>query len=178
MTRADLTTCGRNILPAPKRSPTTFMPSISGPSMTASGGLPSASSWARHFLGVGDDEIGDALDQRVFEALLDRLLAPREIRAAVLGLAFLDRLGELDQRLAGIRVAVEHHVLDLLAQRRLEIVVDAEHAGIDDAHGHAGLDGVVEENGVDRLAHGVVAAEAETTRWRRRRKCGRAAGSA
>lgn len=27
-------TCGRNIFPAPKRSPTTFMPSISGPSIT------------------------------------------------------------------------------------------------------------------------------------------------
>ena len=37
ITRADLTTCGRNILPAPKRSPTTLMPSISGPSMTLSG---------------------------------------------------------------------------------------------------------------------------------------------
>ena len=35
--RALLTTCGRNILPAPKSSPTTFMPSISGPSMTWSG---------------------------------------------------------------------------------------------------------------------------------------------
>ncbi len=34
ITRADFTTCGRNILPAPKRSPTTFMPSISGPSIT------------------------------------------------------------------------------------------------------------------------------------------------
>jgi len=37
ITRADLTTCGRNILPAPNRSPTTFMPSISGPSITSSG---------------------------------------------------------------------------------------------------------------------------------------------
>jgi hypothetical protein len=37
ITRADFTTCGRNILPAPKRSPTTPMPSISGPSMTLSG---------------------------------------------------------------------------------------------------------------------------------------------
>src|SRR5437868_10956856 len=37
MTRADLTTCGRNILPEPNRSPTTFMPSISGPSITCSG---------------------------------------------------------------------------------------------------------------------------------------------
>ena len=33
----DFTTCGRNILPAPNRSPTTFMPSISGPSITSSG---------------------------------------------------------------------------------------------------------------------------------------------
>ena len=31
---------GRNILPAPNRSPTTFMPSISGPSMTCSGRPP------------------------------------------------------------------------------------------------------------------------------------------
>ena len=36
MTRALLTTCGRNILPEPNRSPTTFMPSMSGPSITAS----------------------------------------------------------------------------------------------------------------------------------------------
>ncbi len=34
ITRADFTTCGRNILPEPNRSPTTFMPSISGPSIT------------------------------------------------------------------------------------------------------------------------------------------------
>src|SRR5678810_1185962 len=33
MARALFTTCGRNILPAPNRSPTIFMPSISGPSM-------------------------------------------------------------------------------------------------------------------------------------------------
>ena len=35
--RALLTTCGRNILPWPNRSPTVFMPSISGPSITSSG---------------------------------------------------------------------------------------------------------------------------------------------
>ena len=37
MTRALFTTCGRNIFPEPKRSPTTFMPSISGPSMMRNG---------------------------------------------------------------------------------------------------------------------------------------------
>ena len=37
MTRADFTTCGKNILPSPKSFPTTRMPSISGPSMTSKG---------------------------------------------------------------------------------------------------------------------------------------------
>ncbi len=35
--RALLTTCGRNMRPEPNSSPTTFIPSISGPSMMASG---------------------------------------------------------------------------------------------------------------------------------------------
>ena len=34
MTRADFTTCGKNILPWPNKSPTMFMPSMSGPSIT------------------------------------------------------------------------------------------------------------------------------------------------
>ena len=53
MTRALFTTCGRNILPAPNRSPTTFMPSINGPSMTSRGrasacraSSTSASTWS------------------------------------------------------------------------------------------------------------------------------------
>ena len=38
ITRADLITCGRNILPEPNKSPTVFMPLISGPSITCAGG--------------------------------------------------------------------------------------------------------------------------------------------
>ena len=34
ITRADLTTCGKNILPWPNKSPTIFIPSMRGPSMT------------------------------------------------------------------------------------------------------------------------------------------------
>ena len=37
ITRALFTTCGRKSLPAPNRSPTTFMPRISGPSITSMG---------------------------------------------------------------------------------------------------------------------------------------------
>ena len=67
MTRALLTTWGRNILPAPNRSPTTFMPAISGPSMTWIG----RSAAEPRLLGVLDDERVDALDERVGQALLD-----------------------------------------------------------------------------------------------------------
>ncbi len=37
ITRALFTTCGKNILPAPNRSPTIFIPSINGPSITSRG---------------------------------------------------------------------------------------------------------------------------------------------
>ena len=37
ITRADFTTCGRNILPEPNKSPTRFIPSINGPSITSIG---------------------------------------------------------------------------------------------------------------------------------------------
>ena len=52
ITRADFTTCGRNILPEPNRSPTTFIPSISGPSITSIG----RGALRRHFLGILDDD--------------------------------------------------------------------------------------------------------------------------
>jgi hypothetical protein len=39
-----------------------------------------------HFLGIGDHELGDALDQRVGQAGLDGLLAPGQICAGFLGL--------------------------------------------------------------------------------------------
>ena len=79
ITRALFTTCGRNILPAPKRSPTTFMPSISGPSITSIGRPPRAAIASARLLGVLDDEARDALDQRVRQPRLDRLVAPREV---------------------------------------------------------------------------------------------------
>ena len=37
ITRALFTTCGKNILPEPKSSPTIFIPSIKGPSITSIG---------------------------------------------------------------------------------------------------------------------------------------------
>ena len=64
----------------------------------------------------------------------------------------LQLLAEVDQPLGGVGAAVEQHVLDQLAQLGLDLLVDLEHAGVDDAHVHAGLDGVVQERRVHRLA--------------------------
>ncbi len=73
ITRALFTTCGRNILPAPNRSPTTFMPSISGPSMTSIGRPPRAAIVCAHLFGVLDDPLRDAVHERMREPRLDRL---------------------------------------------------------------------------------------------------------
>ena len=70
-------------------------------------------------------------------------------------------LGERKQPLGRVGAAVEHHVLAGLAQLGIEIVIDRDLAGIDDAHIHAGGDGVIEEHRVHRLAHRLVAAERE-----------------
>ena len=57
--------------------------------------------------------------------------------------------------------AVEDDVLDVLEQILRDVLVDDELAGVDDAHVHAGLDRVIQERRVNRLADDVVAAERE-----------------
>ena len=72
---------------------------------------------------------------------------------------FLEAVGEGDQAFRGVLAAIEDDVLDLLLQLRLDLLVNGEHAGVDDAHVEPGANGVVEKDGVHRLAHRVVAAE-------------------
>ena len=137
------------------------MPSISGPSMTSIGPAAARADLGPQLLGVGLDELVDALHQRVGDPL------PHRQRPPLLGGRLLDRAvagevgGDLEQPLGAVGTAVEDHVLDALAQQRVHLVVDLEGAGVDDAHVHAGGDRVEQEHGVDRLAHGVVPAEGE-----------------
>ena len=86
--------------------------------------------------GVAADELGDAVNQRVREAVVDVADAPGQAGAVVQRTA-LGAVGNLDQALAGVRAPVQHHVFDPLAQLGVEVVVDADHAGVDDAHVHA-----------------------------------------
>ena len=162
MTRADFTTCGRNILPAPNRSPTTFMPAISGPSMTCSGR--SASSRASS-VSASMNSVMPLTSAWLMRCSTGHSRQARSRSLGFLAGRALEALGDLQhalgRRAAGLRHAVEHDILAGLAQLRVDRFVDGELAGIDDAHVHAALDGMVEEHRVHGLAHRLVAAERE-----------------
>ena len=113
------------------------------------------------FLGIFDDIGVDALDQRMFEPLLDRPAAP-----FLLGFFFgcalaLIAFGKVDQPLGRIRTAAQHHVFAGFAKLGVDVVIDIELARIDDRHVEPGRDCVIEEHRVHRTAHGLVPAEAE-----------------
>ena len=85
ITRALFTTCGKNILPAPNKSPTTCMPLISGPSIISS----AAEYFCRASSTSDFNKIDDAFHERVRKALFDRFVAPRQIGNGRLGASLL-----------------------------------------------------------------------------------------
>ena len=111
-------------------------------------------------LGVGFDVVDDAVDERVREPLRHRGLPPGDVELALRRLA-RHRAGEGDEPLGRVGPPGEDHVLDMLEQVRRDVLVDGELAGVDDSHVEPGVDGVVEEGGVHRLPHHLVAAERE-----------------
>ena len=115
--------------------------------------------------GVVADEVGDAVHQRMTQALRHThrrigRATPSQFGGLVFGSAF-GAVGHFDQTLTRVRATVQHHVFHPFAQRGLQVVVHTDHARVDDAHVHARLDRVVQEHGVDGLAHRVVTPEAE-----------------
>ena len=89
-------------------------------------------------------------------------LAPAEVvRLRFFRAGAAEPFGHGEHALGRVGAAVQDHVLAGLAQFRVDLVIDRELAGVDDAHVHAGLDRVVEEHRVHRLAHRLVAAEGE-----------------
>ncbi len=111
-------------------------------------------------LGILFDEVGDPLDQRMLQPLAHRPAAPRLIpRILGLGTGTAILLGDGQQLLGGVVIEVEHHRLDLLFELGRNVFIDGELTGVDDPHVHAVLDGVVEEDGVNRFPHRLVATE-------------------
>ena len=116
-------------------------------------------------LGVLVDESVDAFDERVLEAFLDGQAAPGFVhfrfgRAA--GGFLFQFFAKRDEALGRVGAAVEQHVFDEFEQVLGNLLVHFQHAGVDDAHVEAGLDGVIQKRAVHRLAHAVVAAETKT----------------
>ena len=118
--------------------------------------------FVERFLGVDGDEVGDAFQQGVFEALLDGRVAPLEVGFYLLAAALaFELLGVIDEDLRRVRTAIQQHVLDFDEQLLWNLLIHFEHPRVHDAHVHACFDGVIKEGAVHGLAHLVVAAEAE-----------------
>ena len=113
------------------------------------------------FFGVLVDVFDDAFEERVLEPLFDRCVAPGLLGFGGGTALPFHRFGKFDEPLGRIRPAIEQHVFDKLLELRLDLFVDGELAGVDDAHVEPGLDRVIQERGVHRFADDVVAAERE-----------------
>ena len=142
-----------------------FMPAISGPSMTCSGRPPSALIVC-HAASVSSTMKSVMPWTSACESFSSTVFGcsavPRQARRAESSRDWPLACSAISTRRSPASLpAIEHHVLDALAQLGVEVVVDADHAGVDDAHVHPRLDRVIEEHGVDGFAHRVVAAERE-----------------
>ena len=113
------------------------------------------------FLHVGFDVVGDAEDECVRQAFFHRPFAPGEIGFLPFLAVAAMTLGQRQQAVGRVRAAVEHHVFAGLAQLGINVVINGDLPGIDDAQVHSGRDGVIEKYRVHRLAQPLIAAERE-----------------
>ena len=70
-----------------------------------------------------------------------------------------DRFGKRHQPLGGVGPAIEEDVFDVPQQIFVDLFVDFDLPGVDDPHVEAGMDRVIQEGRVHRLADRFVAAE-------------------
>ena len=105
---------------------------------------------------------GDAFDQCVLNPLVNRPVAPLQILllGGTAAIAFI-LVGNIEKAFGAIAAAIEHDVFDGFSQLGGQVVIDCELPRVDDAHGEACTNGVVEKDRVNRLPHGVVASKRE-----------------
>ncbi len=112
-------------------------------------------------LGILDDEVIDTLHERVLEPLRHRPRPPFEVSLLSDATVTLEARRHLQQALGRIRAPIEDDVFHHIAKFAIDFLVDRELTGVDNAHVHAGSDGMVQKHRMHRLAHRVVAAERE-----------------
>ena len=111
--------------------------------------------------GVINDVGCNALDQRVLEALFNRPFTPGQILLLSLAAFALVAFGDFQQAIGGIIPAIQDNVLNQFLELRVDLIVNHQLAWVHDTHVHAGLDGVVQEHGMNGLPYHVIAAERE-----------------
>ncbi len=124
-----------------------------------------AAEFGASLLGIGVDVGVDAAHEGVREALFDGAVAPFFGfffgDGGLAGACGFEGFTVIHEALGSVGTTVEEDVFDEDFQLGLDVLVDLEHAGVDDAHVHAGADRMVEKRGVHGFANLVVAAEAE-----------------
>ena len=110
---------------------------------------------------VVDNVTGNAFNQGMLQALLNGPLTPGKVFFFGLAAFAFELFGGFKQAIGGVIPAVQNHVFHQFLQIRLDLVVNHQLAGIHDAHIHAGLDRVIEEDRVNGLTYRIVAAERE-----------------
>ncbi len=100
------------------------------------------------------------LDQRARDAFRERFGTPLIGRRGFFCFGFEPGC-DFDHLFRRAGIGVEHDGLRRFAQFRIKVFVDSKLGGVDDAHGHSGVDRVLEEHRVDGAADRVVAAEGE-----------------
>src|SRR4029077_944032 len=108
--------------------------------------------------GVRVDEIDDAFDQSMRQALLDRGVAPGFLLYWHPGFGF-DCFGKINQAFGRIIVSIEQHVLHSLTKCWLDLFIDRKLSRVDDAHVESCSNRMKEERSMHRLAHGIITAK-------------------
>ena len=111
------------------------------------------------FFGVRVDIGVDTLDQSVRDPFAHRQRSPLGRYRIISFLRAVEPFSDLQQPFRRVLATVEDDVLNSVPQLGVNRVVGHQRTGVDDAHVQAGLDGVEQEHRMDRLAHGVIAAE-------------------
>ena len=90
------------------------------------------------------------------EAFINREFSPGLSLNFRFGLAASIVRCDLEQAIGCVITTIQDDILDPLSQSLVQIIVDREHASIDDAHVHASLNGVKQKYAVHGFADGIV----------------------
>ena len=112
---------------------------------------------------IFNNELINSFDQGVFKALLNRLLAPAQVCQVSLDTGRLPFviLSDIQESFCPVGPPVQYDVFNRIAKFFRQFFVDSKLAGINNAHVHPGLDGVIQKHRVNCFADNIIATKRE-----------------